>query len=187
MKSTIITIGAATLVALALAGCTGSPTPPTRPVTFSPIPTGTITSPTPTGTIFSPTPTGTITSPTPPTPTVTVTKWETRAASGQPPASSGANQVIVWFSGTGTRNTPSFTTSDNWHLSWSYWGCPGGTSNFVVDEYNSDGSLDPNGISVNELGTGRALAATYVHGDAGTHYLSVNTQGCSWLLVSVTG
>jgi len=157
MKSTIIAIGAATLVVLALAGCTGSPTPPT--------PTFTITSP---------------------TPTVTITKWETRAASGQPPASSGANQVIVWFSGTGTQNTPSFTTSDNWHLSWSYWGCPAGTSNFVVDEYNSDGSLDPNGISVNELGTGRALVATYAHEDAGTHYLSVNTEGCSWLLVLVT-
>jgi hypothetical protein len=77
--------------------------------------------------------------------------------------------------------------ADSWHLSWSYWGCPDGTSNFQVTEYNSDGSIDINGISVNELGTGRGPVATYAYGDADTHYLSVNTEGCSWSLVPVTG
>jgi hypothetical protein len=44
-----------------------------------------------------------------------------------------------------------------------------------------------NGVSVNELGTGRGPVATYAYGDAGTHYLSVNTEGCQWSLVPVTG
>lgn len=121
-----------------------------------------------------------------PAPAVTVTKWKTRPASS-PAARSGANQIITRFSGSSTQNTPSYTTPSSWHLSWSYWGCPDGTSNFQVTEYNSDGSIDVNGISVNELGTGRGPVATYAYGDAGTHYLSVNTEGCNWSLVPVTG
>ena len=77
-------------------------------------------------------------------------------------------------------------TAGNGALSWSYWGCPGGTSNFQVTEYNTDGSPDLNGVTVNELGTGRGPVATYAYGDSGTHYLSVNTEGCSWSLVPVT-
>jgi hypothetical protein len=127
-----------------------------------------------------------------PAPTVTVTKTIYRQPAGQQGGGSagpagGANQIIVRFSGTGTQNTPSFTTPDRWRLSWAYWGCPGGASNFAVDEYNADGSPDFSGISVNELGTGRGPVATYAYGDAGTHYLSVNTEGCSWSLVPVTG
>jgi hypothetical protein len=99
---------------------------------------------------------------------------------------SGQGKVIAKFNGSGTQNTGTFTTPGNWALSWAYWGCPGGTSNFQVTEYNSDGSLDLNGVSVNELGTGRGPVATYAYGDAGTHYLSVNTEGCSWSLVPVT-
>jgi hypothetical protein len=130
--------------------------------------------------------TQTITSP---GPTVTKTVYATASpsASSGPPAAAGANEVITRFSGTGTQNTPAFTTPDSWHLSWSYWGCPSGTSNFQVTEYNTDGTLDPNGVSVNELGTGRGPVATYAYGDAGTHYLSVNTEGCNWSLVPVTG
>lgn len=109
------------------------------------------------------------------------------AQGASPAPSPGANQVIVRFNGSGTQNTASFTTPDSWHLSWSYWSCPGGQSNFQVSEYNADGSLDLNGISVNELGTGRGPVATYAYGDAGTHYLSVNTEGCSWSMVPVTG
>jgi hypothetical protein len=122
-----------------------------------------------------------------PAPTVTVTPQPTATVSSSPPASSGASQIIARFSGTGTQNTPTFSTPSSWHLSWSYRACPGGTSNFQVTEYNSDGSIDLNGISVNELGTGRGPVATYAYGDAGTHYLSVNTEGCSWSLVPVTG
>jgi hypothetical protein len=137
--------------------------------------------------------------------THTVIEWKTRivtapaaaapasAAKPQSPtvsspaAGSGSNQIITRFNGSGTQNTATFTTPDSWHLSWSYWGCPDGSSNFQVFEYNSDGSIDANGISVNELGTGRGPVATYAYGDAGSHYLSVNTEGCSWSLVPVTG
>jgi hypothetical protein len=104
-----------------------------------------------------------------------------------PGSGSGANKILDRFNGSGTQNTASFTTPDSWHLSWSYWGCPDGSSNFQVTEYNSDGSLDFNGVTVNELGTGRGPVATYAYGDAGTHYLSINTEGCSWSLVPVTG
>ena len=108
-----------------------------------------------------------------------------------PPASSApatpqANQIIARFNGSNDQNTPSFTTPANWHLSWSYWGCGDGPSNFIVTEYNTDGSIDSNGVSVNELGTGRGPVATYAFGDAGTHYFQV-VSGCSWSLVPVTG
>lgn len=126
-----------------------------------------------------------------PVPTVTITKLKTRTIyrprAGTGGSASGHNQVIVRFSGTGTQNTPAFTTPASWHLSWAYWGCPDGRSNFQVDEHNADGSLDLNGVSVNELGRGRGPVATYAYGDPGRHYLEVNTEGCNWSLVPVTG
>jgi hypothetical protein len=171
MKTIIGISAAAILTVLALAGCgshSGNP---------AAAPTVTVTQTVTQTPAMAPSP----------APTVTITKVETQAASSQPPATSGGNQVITRFSGTGTQNTSTFTTSSNWHLSWSYWGCPGGSSNFIVTEYNADGSIDPNGITVNELGKGRGPVATHAYGDAGNHYLSVNTEGCSWSLVPVTG
>ena len=166
MKTITAITGAAGLAAVAVAGCGSAASHQAAPaVTHTVIEwkTQIVTAPGPTatGTAYAP-------------------------ASVQPSPSPGANKVIVRFNGSGTQNTPSFATPNGWHLSWAYWGCPSGTSNFSVDEYNTDGSLDPNGISVNELGTGRGPVATYAYGDAGTHYLSVNTEGCSWSLVPVT-
>jgi hypothetical protein len=123
-------------------------------------------------------------------PAPAVTRTVPAPASGQAGGTStsggpGAGQVIARFNGSDTQNTASFTTPDNWALSWSYWGCPSGPDNFIVNEYNADGSIDPNGVSVNELGTGRGPVATYAYGDAGTHYFSV-ISGCDWSLVPVT-
>lgn len=132
-------------------------------------------------TVPAPTVTKTVTMP-----AVTVTQTVSAPAPTSASSSSAQGQVIARFNGSGTQNTGSFTTPGNWALSWSYWGCPGGTANFQVTEYNTDGSPDFNGVSVNELGTGRGPVATYAYGDAGTHYLSVNTEGCSWSLVPVT-
>jgi hypothetical protein len=101
--------------------------------------------------------------------------------------STAAALTVLALGSTGTQNTAAFTTPGNWHLSWSYWGCPGGSSYFIVTEYNADGTMDLTGISVNELGTGRGPVATCAYGDMGSHYLSVNTEGCSWSLVPVTG
>ena len=116
----------------------------------------------------------------------------TSPAPAAPPASSvasappapPANQIIVRLNGSGEQNTQAFTTPANWHLSWSYWDCPG-ESNFIVTEYNADGSPALNGVSVNELGTGRGPVATYAYDDAGTHYFQVISE-CSWSLVPVT-
>jgi hypothetical protein len=104
------------------------------------------------------------------------------SSSPQPPTP----QVIARFNGSGAQNTSSFTVPDGWHLSWEYWGCSGGTGNFIVDEYNTDGSIDSNGVSVNELGAGRGPVATYAYGDSGSHYFSVNSE-CSWSLAVVVG
>lgn len=134
-----------------------------------------------------------------PAPRVTVTETVTQQARPQPTVTktvikyrtgtpgNGGTTVTSRFNGTGTQNTGTFTVPDSWHLSWSYWGCPSSPSNFQVDEYNSDGSIDINGVSVNELGAGRGPVATYAYGDGGTHYFSINTEGCSWSLAVVTG
>jgi hypothetical protein len=95
--------------------------------------------------------------------------------------------IVARFSGSGIQNTPPFTVPDQWHLSWWY-SCAnfGMSGNFIVDEHNTDGGLDFNGASVNELGSGRGPVATYAYGDAGQHYLSVNSE-CDWQVVVVTG
>lgn len=54
-----------------------------------------------------------------------------------------------------------------------------------MTEYNTDGTPDFGGASVNELGSGRGPVATYAYGDAGQHYLSVNSE-CDWQVVVVT-
>lgn len=95
-------------------------------------------------------------------------------------------QVIARFNSSDTENTPSFTVPDSWHLSSAYWGCTGGTGKFTVEEYNTDGSKDPSGITVNEQGTGSLPVATYAYGDSGSHYFSVNSE-CSWSLAVVVG
>jgi hypothetical protein len=144
--------------------------------------------------IPGPTVTETVQTQAAPQPTVTVTKTVTNtvthhAASetGGGRSGGGGTQVVTRFNGTGTQNTGTFTVPDSWHLSWSYWGCPAPPANFQVSEYNSDGSIDFNGVTVNELGSGRGPVATYAYGDGGTHYFSVNTEGCSWSLAVVTG
>lgn len=188
MKAMISTLATVGLTALALVGCTaGNAGNSAAPATTA---TRTVTS---TQTVPAPAPTVTQTS-TAPAPTVT--KTVSAPASGQAGGGSTSGstsgggtqkgQVIARFNGSGTQNTGSFTTPDNWALSWSYSRCPGGPSNFQVVEYNADGSIDLNGVTVNELGTGRGPVATHAYGDAGTHYLSVNTEGCSWSLVPVT-
>jgi hypothetical protein len=55
-----------------------------------------------------------------------------------------------------------------------------------VNESNTDGTLDFNGVSVNELGSGRGPVATYAYSDSGTHYFSVDSE-CSWSLAVVVG
>jgi hypothetical protein len=119
----MISVAAAGLTTLALAGCTAGNTAPapavTVPVTHTEIKAQTITEP-------APTVTRTVTEP-----ASTVTQTVSVPASGQASGGgsssggrSGAGQVITRFNGSGTQNTASFTTPNNWALSWSYWGLP---------------------------------------------------------------
>lgn len=92
-----------------------------------------------------------------------------------PPAAT-AGKTVATFSGSGIQNTAKFTVTDTWKLSYSF-DCSGfgSSGNFIVNE---DGGSDFNGASVNELGSGKS-GSTYAYGDAGTHYLQVNSE-CSW-------
>jgi hypothetical protein len=95
--------------------------------------------------------------------------------------------IVARYSGSGIENTPPFTVPASWHLSWWY-SCSafGQSGNFIVTEYDTDGSPDLGGVSVDELGTGKGPVATYAYGDAGSHYLSVNSE-CHWQVAVVTG
>jgi hypothetical protein len=191
MKALITAAAAAVLIALVLTGCAGGNTAPAPAVTATRTVTSTHAVIKSQGTAApAPTVTKTVTqTAAEPAPTVTQTVSapapSQASSAGSTSSGSGKGHVIARFNGSGTQNTASFTTPGNWALSWSYWGCSGGSDNFIVDEYNADGSIDVNGVSVNELGTGRGPVATYAYGDAGTHYFSV-ISGCSWSLVPVT-
>ncbi len=108
-------------------------------------------------------------------------------AAPQPAPQPAGPVVIARFNGSGTQKTAPFATADRWHLSWKF-DCSnfGQSGNFQVSTYTTDGSQDPNGVDVNELSMGRGPVATFAYGDAGQHYLSVNSE-CSWALAVVTG
>ena len=106
------------------------------------------------------------------------------AAASSPPAASSspaaaapaAVRTIATFSGSGIENTPEFTVTSTWKLDYTF-SCAafGSSGNFQVFE---DGGSDFNGVSVNELSAGQT-GSTWAYGDAGTHYLEVNSE-CSW-------
>jgi len=166
----VVTLAAVGVAILALSACASSSTAAKPQTTVTVTATITVTAP----------PSSSPASQAAPTPSVTPTS---AAPSSPQPA---RPQVIERFNGSGAQNTQSFTVPDSWHLSWEYWGCSGGTGNFIVEEYNTDGSIDYNGVTVNELGSGRGPVATYAYGDSGSHYLSVNSE-CSWSLAVVVG
>lgn len=92
------------------------------------------------------------------------------------PPAAPAGKTVATFSGSGIERTAKFTVTDTWKLDYSFDCSSFGTSgNFIVNE---DGGSDFSGASVNELGTGKS-GSTYAYGDAGTHYLEINSE-CSW-------
>jgi hypothetical protein len=110
------------------------------------------------------------------------------AASSAPPSKGGAKAlkpaaVLRTFTGSGSQTTGRFTVpgSGNWALKWSYTCVSyGSAGNFIVDE---DGGKDLNGVNVNALGNGSS-GITHVYGDAGRHYLVVNSE-CDWTMSAV--
>ena len=98
------------------------------------------------------------------------------------PRAAGGPGVLARFSGSGAKTTRRFTVpgSGNWELKWSY-DCAslGSKGSFAVTEDQADTT----GVTVNEIGLhGRGV--THAHGDAGRHYLVVNSE-CAWRLTAV--
>ena len=87
--------------------------------------------------------------------------------------------ALFRVSGSGLKQTADFTVPSEWTLAYTY-NCAafGGSGNFIVTGYNSDGSMDFSGPSVNELGA-KGSSSTAVHADSGTKYLSIDSE-CSW-------
>lgn len=81
--------------------------------------------------------------------------------------------TVATFSGSGIENTPQFTVTGSWALSYSF-DCSsfGYAGNFQVYE---DGGLN---LLTNDLAMSKT-AVTNQYDDAGTHYLEVNSE-CSW-------
>jgi len=91
--------------------------------------------------------------------------------------------TIARFTGRGDTNTARFTIrgNGNWALRYSY-DCsaqPGRFGNFFIDEdaMNND---NPSAVAVDRLGRG-GHGSWHVHGDAGRHYLAIQT-GCSYTI-----
>jgi len=105
----------------------------------------------------------------------------TPSGTASPPAAGGPG-VLARFSGSGAKTTRRFTVpgSGNWELKWSY-DCAslGSKGHFAVTEDQAG----PTGVTVNERGLhGRGV--THAYGDAGRHYLVVNSE-CAWRLTAV--
>jgi hypothetical protein len=106
----------------------------------------------------------------------------TPSATASAGTASGRPGVLARFSGSGAETTRRFTVpgSGNWALKWSY-NCAalGSKGNFIVTEDQADMT----GVSVNELGL-QGHGVTHGYGDAGRHYLVVNSE-CAWSLTAV--
>jgi hypothetical protein len=101
------------------------------------------------------------------------------------PSKAATPVVLLDTSGSGAQTTAKFTTgTDDWDLAYTY-DCTqfGGTGNFIVDIYQSDGtpSFDNNGA--NELGAG-AIRLQHFH-TGGTFYLTINSE-CTWHVKALT-
>lgn len=110
----------------------------------------------------------------------------TRAATSAPVTSAPAapsTHVVLKVSGSGIKNTKTFTTGGDWSISYSF-NCAsfGSKGNFVITVYDSDELAD---LPVNELAE-KGSDVTYEHGDSGSHYLQINSE-CSWKVTVTDG
>ena len=90
-------------------------------------------------------------------------------------------QTVATFTGSGDENTPAFTVSSTWKLSYTF-DCSalGFAGNFQVFEDGGDDSA----VTVNDLADSKS-ASTYAYDDDGTHWLKIISD-CTWT-VTVTG
>jgi hypothetical protein len=117
------------------------------------------------------------------TPTLPTTAPDTTLDTTPVATTPPAPVTALTFSGSGIKQSGDFTVNaDQWTIAYSYnCSAAGGTGNFAVTVYNSDGTYYDG--AVNELSSG-ATSSTVEHG-AGTYYLSVDSE-CSWS-INVTG
>lgn len=94
-----------------------------------------------------------------------------------------ATQVVLTFTGDGTKTSKTFTTGDDWSIKYTF-DCStfGSAGNFQVYTYTG-GSMS--GIPVNEL-KNSGNDTTYQHNDSGMHYLEVNSE-CGWTVTVTDG
>jgi hypothetical protein len=94
-----------------------------------------------------------------------------------------AKTVVLKVSGSGIKNTKSFTTGDDWSIKYSF-NCAsfGSEGNFQVYVYTDDQLSD---APVNELSK-KGSDVTYEHGDSGKQYLEINSE-CSWSVTVTDG
>ena len=115
--------------------------------------------------------------------TVTVTHTATQPVAAAPPAPASGSTLLT-ASGSGAYTTARFTIggSGNWDVQWTYGeGNFGQSVNFSIV---GDGGSDFNFTDPNQLGAGGS-GVVHVYNDAGTHYLTISSEG-NWTIKVVT-
>ncbi|HEU5427067.1 MAG TPA: hypothetical protein VFU74_09340 [Actinocrinis sp.] len=104
-------------------------------------------------------------------------------ASSPSSAPAASKHVVLTVHGNGIKTTKTFSTGDDWSITYSF-DCSsfGSQGNFQVYVY-SDGSLSD--APVNELSE-KGGDTTYEHDASGTHYLDINSE-CSWTVTVTDG
>lgn len=98
-----------------------------------------------------------------------------QSAHAAAPTSAAATPVVLYSkTGTGTGSTPDFTTGAEWQVAYTYdcsaFGSPG---NFAVTSEDFQ-------LAIDQLGM-KGADTEYVHGDPGTHSLSIDSE-CAWTI-----
>jgi len=89
-----------------------------------------------------------------------------------------APQTLLDLTGSGTKQTQTFTAAGDWDLNWTYdCSAAGGNGNFIVTVYNKDGSVSFDNTPVNQMGASGNDVQHYHTG--GKFYLDINSE-CSW-------
>ena len=100
------------------------------------------------------------------------------AVASSSPSPKATAHTVATFTGSGSENTPAFTVTSSWKLSYSF-SCTalGESGTFQVSE---DNGQDLSGLTVNDLAESKSSSAS-ASNDAGRHYLAIASQ-CSWKL-----
>jgi hypothetical protein len=103
----------------------------------------------------------------------------TKSQAPAPGSARAGAKVLLDKTGSGIDNTPSFTTSGDWEIDWSY-DCTNfkQSGNFVIFVFNSDGSLSD--VAANQHGT-KGTDVSNEH-QGGTYSLEMDSP-CDWHVI----